>query len=222
MSSFSDFIKAKKQIKQNLNVYKRKRGDIKKRIERDFVDHGIATIPCKVSGIEDIISSYSVEGYESLNSEFIEYIKGIADIIPEKYPIVLSIVGGKFTKKEQEIIKGTIEEDAAYGLGLAEKNNKHLLKMGFGMVVGTVVFGIAVVSLKWLPELPQEILNIVFWVFAWTLVEYVVFEAVEHARQRRRAARLACITVEFSEEYDDSDYSENEAQKIFQDLNDKV
>lgn len=222
MSSFSDYIKAKKQIRQNLNVYKRKRGDIKKRIERDFVDHGIATIPCKVSGIEDIISSYSVEGYESLNSEFIEYIKEIADIIPEKYPIVLSIVGGKFTKKEQEIIKGTIEGEAAYGLGLAEKNNKHLFKMGFGMAIGAVVFGIAVVSLKWLPELPMEFLNIVFWVFAWTLVEYVVFEAVEHRRQRRKAARLACITVDFSEEYDDSDYSENEAQKIFQDLNDKV
>lgn len=222
MSSFSDYIKTKKQIRQNLNVYKRKRGDIKKRIERDFVDHGIATIPCKVNGIEDIISGYSVEGYESLNSEFISYIKDIADIIPEKYPIVLSIVGGKFTKEEQEIIKGTIEGEAAYGLGIAEKNNKHLLKMGFGMVVGTVIFGIAMVSLKWLPELPQEILNVVFWVFSWTLVEYVVFEAVEHARQRRRAARLACITVEFSEKYDDSDYSEHEAQKIFQDLNDKV
>ena len=38
-------------------------------------------------------------------------------------------------------------------------------------------------------------------------------------KQRINAARLACLKVEFSEEYDESDYSESEARDIFDSLN---
>lgn len=219
---FSDFVKTRKQIRENLKAYKRKRSDTKQRLEKEFIDHGIATIPCKVDGIEDIISSYSVEGYESLNPDFVEYIKSNAEIIPEKYPIVISIVGKKFTKKEQEIIESTLEYDAAYELGVAEKDDRHLVKMGIGMLIGMVILGILVVLFDWLPEVPLEFLWIVFWVFAWTLLEYLFIDSVDHRRQRRRAARLACMSVVFSEEYDDSDYSEEEAREIFKELSDKV
>ena len=55
------------QIKQrNLQAYDRKSGNLEKRLEKDYIDHGIATIPCKISGFDDVISPYSVKGYESL------------------------------------------------------------------------------------------------------------------------------------------------------------
>ena len=213
-----DYIKRQRINKANILAYKRKRSDAQKRLEKEFIDHGIATIPCKVSGIEDIISSYSVPGYESLDSGFVEYLNSIIELIPEEYPIVLNIVGNKFTEKEQEIIRGTIEYDVAYDLGEAEKESMNLLKMKVIMVVGTIITGIIIAIFDRWDDISTEIQYIFFWFFAYTLIEYIFLDGKDLKKQRIRAARRACISVVFSEEYDDEDYSDKEAREFIDDL----
>lgn len=215
---FRKDIEKQVQTRKNLQAYERKRSDFEKRLESEFIDHGIATIPCRVSGIEDIISSYSVPGYESLNGEFVEYISNVADIVPEQYPIVLSIVGTKFTEDEKRVISDTIEYDTSYNLGSAEKESRNLLKMLIFMTVGTVLSGLMIRVFNWWPAVPMEILYIFFWFFAYTIVEYIFIDCRDLRKQRIRAARLACIKVVFSEEYDERDYSEEEAKEILDEL----
>ena len=213
-----DFIKRQRLNKANILAYKRKRSDVEKRLEKEFLDHGIATIPCKVSGMEDIISSYSVPGYESLDSGFVEYLNSIIELIPEEYPIVLNIVGTKFTEKEQEIIRGTIEYDVAYDLGEAERESKNLLKMKVIMVVGTIITGIIIAIFDWWDSISTEIQYIFFWFFAYTLIEFIFIEGRDLRKQRLRAARRACISVVFSEEFDEADYSDKEAKEFIDEL----
>ena len=40
--------------RRNLQAYDRKSGNLEKRLEKEFIDHVIATIPCKVSGTDDV------------------------------------------------------------------------------------------------------------------------------------------------------------------------
>lgn len=98
----SDYLKRQRLNRENILAYKRKRSDVEKRLRKEFIDHGIATIPCKVSGMDDILSSYSVPGYESLNSEFVDYLINITELIPEEYPIVLNIVGKNSPKRSRK------------------------------------------------------------------------------------------------------------------------
>lgn len=218
LERFGDYIKKREQIRKNLYAYERKRSDFEKRLDAEFIDHGIATIPCNVSGMDDIISSYSVPGYESLNSDFVDYLGGVADLVPEQYPIVLSIVGTRFTEAEQNIIRRTIEYDTSYNLGSAEKESRHLLKMFIIMAIGTVLTGLMISMFEWGSPVSLEFIYIFFWFFAYTIVEYTFIDGRELKKQRIRAARLACTKVIFSEEFDESDYSEEEAKEILDEL----
>lgn len=213
-----DYIKRQRLNRANILAYKRKRSNVEKRLEKEFLDHGIATIPCKVSGMEDIISSYSVPGYESLDSGFVEYINNIIELIPEEYPIVLNIVGQKFSAKEQEIIKETIEYDVAYDLAEAERESRNLLKMKAAMVVGTIITGITIAIFDWWDNVSTELQYIFFWFFAYTLIEYIFLDGRDLKKQRLKAARRACISVVFSEEYDEEDYSDQEASELINGL----
>ncbi len=207
-----------KQFRKNIRAYNRKKSGLERRLEKEFLDHGIATIPCKVSGVDDVISTYSVVAYESLSSDFVEYVNDIVDSVPEEYPIVLSIVGHKFTKEEQTTIRTTIEDDFAYDLGAVEKENKKHLKIFLGMLAGLVVSSVMLTVFNWWSEIPTELLFVFFWFFAETLADYLFLGGRQLRKERLKAARLACLRVEFSEEYDESDYSEEEAEQIFDEL----
>lgn len=203
-----------KQIRKNYKAYSRKKSHIEARLNEEFIDHGIATIPCKVNGMDDIISSYSVPGYECLDPGFVEYISSTVDCVPDYYPVVLNIVGHKFTDKEQEIIKSTIEDDLAYNLGSVEKENKGHKILFICMAIGLILTSIMISIFKWWSEIPIEMLFVFFWFFGDTVVSYLLIEGWQFRRHRLRAARLACMQVIFSEEYDESDYSDTEAKEI--------
>ena len=67
------------------------------RLQKDVMEDGIAYIPCRVEGIGDIISRFSIKGCESLDGEFMDYLLDFVDCIPDEYPVVLEIHGPKFT-----------------------------------------------------------------------------------------------------------------------------
>lgn len=82
---------------------------------------GVAVIPCRISEYSDVISKYSVKGCETLNPEFVDYIREVADFTPDKYPLVLNIVGDCLTQEEKETVERVILDDFAYDLGIVEK-----------------------------------------------------------------------------------------------------
>lgn len=212
------YLKKRKQFLKLYKAYNHKKSNIETRLRNEFIDHGIATIPCKVNSIEDIISPFSVPGYESLNSSFVEYISGISDAVPDYCPIVLSIVGHKFTEEQQNTIRNTIVDDCAYNLGSVEKENRHHLNVFLWMAAGLVLSCILLAVLKWQESIQLELLFVVFWFCADVFVDYLLIEGWQLKKQRIRAARLACLKVTFSEEYDERDYSEQEAEEIINEL----
>jgi len=53
-------------------VFESRKGHLDYRLNRDYIRNGVATIPCRISDYSDVISTYSVKGYETLNPEFID------------------------------------------------------------------------------------------------------------------------------------------------------
>ena len=80
-------------VKNIVKLFESRKGNLEYRINRDYVRNGIATIPCRISDYSDVISTYSVKGYETLNQEFFEYLRTTAEVTPTACPLVLNIIG---------------------------------------------------------------------------------------------------------------------------------
>ena len=206
---------------KNRRIFLGKDAKLGKRVRQEFVDNGIATVPCKVSGYEDIISSYSVEGYETLNSEFVDYVTDTASFIPYDYPIALEICGCRFSEKEKETIMSTIKEDFMYELGAVQKSNKRNALIFLLMIIGMVISGFMLSLFSNAAEISVEFIYIIFWFFADFVVSYFCLDGYEDRKLRCEAGRLASMSVSFSEEYDDKKYSDEEINTIYEDIQNK-
>lgn len=82
-----------------LNRFKNKKVDIERYVKDYYVENNLAYISVNVNCYEDIISKYSVVGYEDLNQDFVNYLEENAEYIPLEYPIVLEITGTRFSKE---------------------------------------------------------------------------------------------------------------------------
>ncbi|MBQ2108079.1 MAG: hypothetical protein II475_05265, partial [Bacteroidales bacterium] len=127
---------------KQLEEFYKKKSDLQQRLQRDSIRDGIAYLPCKVCGVDDILSKFSMPGIESLDSEFTDALMNTVDCIPQEYPLVLEIHGPKFTEKEKEMITEAVISDADYMLGKTEAQNRHHRKVFWSMVAGTVGSGI--------------------------------------------------------------------------------
>ena len=79
-----------------VKLFESRKSHIDYRINRDYIRNGIATIPCKISGYDDVINTYSVKDFETLNPDFIDYVESTAEVTPPECPLVLNIIGGVF------------------------------------------------------------------------------------------------------------------------------
>ena len=52
---------------KKLEEFYKKKSDLKQRLQKDLIRNGIAHLPCKVSGVDDILSKFSTPGIESLD-----------------------------------------------------------------------------------------------------------------------------------------------------------
>ena len=186
--------------KDKREEYYRKKSHLDSRLQKDVIRNGTAFLSCKVDGLDDILSKFSIKGVESLNSEFIDEILNFADCIPPEYPLVLEIHGPKFTDQEKELITETILSDADYMLGKTEAENRHHRKVFWGMVAGTVGSGILLGVIKrFVDEVPLEFFYVLFWLFADALVRYLFIEFGDYKNEKIRAGRIASMKVEFVE-----------------------
>lgn len=186
---------------KQLEEFYKKKSDLQQRLQKDLIRDGIAYLPCKVSGVDDILSKFSTPGIESLDSEFTDALMNTVDCIPQEYPLVLEIHGPKFTEKEKEMITETIISDADYMLGKTEAQNRHHRKVFWSMVAGTVGSGILLGAIKvFVDEIALEFFYVLFWLFADALVRYLFIEHGDYKNDKIRAGRIASMKVEFVED----------------------
>ena len=89
-------------------LFERRKGHLEYRIKRDYVRNGIATIPCHVSDYNDVINPYSDKGYETLNTDFFDYLTTAAEVTPDECPLVLNIIGNCLSQEEKKTISPMI------------------------------------------------------------------------------------------------------------------
>jgi len=184
-----------------LEEYYNKRSDLKQRLKKNVIRDGVAYLACKVNGLDDILSKFSIKGDESLDGEFRDELLNFVDCVPKEYPLVLEIHGPKFSEDEKEMITNAVLSDADYLLGKTEADNRHHNKVFWSMVAGTVGSGILLGVLKeFVDEVPLEFFYVLFWLFADALVRYLFIEFGDYKNEKIRAGRIASIKVEFVEE----------------------
>ena len=206
-------------IKRNIvRLFEARRGHLDYRVKKDYIRNGIATIPCQISGYNDVINSYSVKGCETLNTEFYDYLKTTAELTPTECPLVLNIIGDCLSQEEKKTIEEIIQDDFAYDLGLVEKEEKrHLMIFSF-MFFGLLISGILLHLTKALADEPREVFFILFWFMGDTLCDYIFLTGHDLRKDRRLAGRLASIKVIFSDSYEDPNYSESDSDRLYSEI----
>ena len=207
-----------KQKLKNRRLFLKRDAKLEKRLKEDYIDNGIATLPCKVTGMDDVISHFSVPGYETLSPELSDYIEASAEFIPAEYPIVLEISGCRFSEEEQETIRRIIHDDYTYELGSVQRENRRQLTVALLMLLGMLVTGFLTFGLEGIADTAIEIIYIFFWFFADLTACYFCLDGFENRKKRLLAGRLADMTVYFSEKYDDSAVTDEDAQSVYEEL----
>ena len=203
---------------KNRRLFLKRDAKLNKRLKEDYIENGIASLPCKVTGIDEVISHFSVPGYETLSPEFSEYIESSAAFIPPEYPIVLELSGCRFSEEEQEIIRSTIRDDYTYELGAVQGENRKQLIVALLMLIGMLVTGFLAFGVRGIGDTAIEIIYIFFWFFADLVACYFCLDGFENRKKRLLAGRLADMTVCFSEKYDDSAVTDEDAQTVYEEL----
>ena len=207
-----------KQKLKNRRLFLKRDAKLAKRLKEDYIDNGIATLPCRVAGRDDMISHFSVPGYETLSPEFSDFIEASAEFIPPEYPIVLEISGCRFSEEDQAIIRRTIQEDFAYELGAVQRENRKQLIIALLMLAGMLVTGFLAFGAQGITDTAIEIIYIFFWFFADLAACYFCLDGFENRKKRLLAGRLADMTVCFSEKYDDSAVTDEDARSVYEEL----
>lgn len=201
-----------------VKLFEARKGQLEYRVKRDYIRNGIATIPCHISGYNDVISTYSVSGYETLNTEFVDYVKSQAEVTPAEYPIVLNITGDCLSPEEKKTIEYIVGDDFSYDLGMVEKEEKRHTKIFVFMFFGLLISGILLSLTQTLAEEPRELFFILFWFMGDTLCDYIFLTGYDLRRERRLAGRLASIKVIFSENYRDPHYTDSDVDRLYSEI----
>lgn len=169
-----------------LKLFEARKAHLDTRIKRDYIRNGVSVMPCRVSGYDDVISSYSVKGLETLNPEFAEYLKSTAAVTPEESPIVLNIIGDCLSQEEKTTIEEIIRDDMAYDLGMVEEIEKRHIKR--------------------------------LWLMLIILIDHIFLSGHDLREERRLAGRLASIKILFSDNYEDSVYTEKDVNQLYSEI----
>ncbi len=187
--------------KNKRNQYLYRKSYIDRRLQQDVMENGIAYIPCKIKSIDDVISKFSVKDCESLDTEFLTFIVDFVEFIPVEYPVVLQIIGPKFSVEEKRIISDTIAAETDYMLGRTEEYLNTKKRRFMFMIAGTVISGILLGIAKQIIEnVPLEFFFVLFWLFADALVRYLFIDKLDFKEEKIHMGRLASMKVEFLEQ----------------------
>lgn len=201
-----------------VKLFSSRKGHLNYRAKRDYVRNGVVTIPCKINDYNEIISSYSVKGYETLEPDFVDYLMGVAEVTPAECPLVINIVGDSLKDDEKKTIERIIVDDFNYDLGLVEKEEKRHTRIFFYMIIALIIFGIAMWLTEPWAEVPRELVFILFWFAGETLCDYIFLTGHDLRRDRKLAGRLASIKVVFSDTYEDYDITDDDVEELYEEI----
>lgn len=193
-------MKNKKERKTQIKQFQKANFDFAKYVKEFYVEDGKAYISVKIDSIDEIISDYSIEGYEWLNSDFAAYVEENTYYIPVHYPIVIDIYGCNFTDQEQKMITEVIRDYFGLKLGdkileLKQNRKKAMMLLLFGVFTFATSFLLS--SINQISML-FEILVIITWFAIWEFISYVWFEREQMKKDKVEAGQLASMEVKFN------------------------
>jgi len=196
------FKRKSSRAKRNLKKFKSAKFNYARFVKDYYIEDGNAYISAKVDSVEDIISKYSLDDYEWINSEFADYLESSAYYIPVEESVIIEICGCKFSDEEKEMIKRVIK--TYFGLKLGDKIidldiNMHkanrLLILGFLSLV-LVLFISRITNSEYVLELPL----IMLWFFIWEYGDLAWIDRRDISMEKREAGQLASAKVVFNDE----------------------
>ena len=195
------FKRKSSRAKRNLKKFKSAKFNYARFVKDYYIENGNAYISAKVKSIDDIISKYSLEDYEWINSEFAEYLTNSAYYIPVEESVIIEICGCKFTEEEREKITRVIK--AYFGLKLGDKiidldinfrKANRLLILGV-LSLGLVFFISKLTNLEYIIELPL----IMLWFFIWEYGDLAWLDRWDIYIEKLEAGQLANAKIIFNE-----------------------
>lgn len=202
-----------------IKVIESRKGHLDDRVRRDYIRNGIATIPCQISSYSDLISPYSVKGhFETLNPDLIDYLKEAAELTPDECPLVLNIIGDCLSQEEKKSIEELIRDDAAYNLGMVEKEEKRHARVFSIMFIGLLIIVIILFLTRFLVDEVRELFFVLLYFMGDTLCDYLFLTGYDLRRDRRQAGRLASMKVVFSDEYEEPHYMDGDADRLYSEI----
>lgn len=201
-----------------VKLFESRSGNLENRLRKDYIQNGVVTIPCRVSDYNDVISNYSVKGFETLNQEFVDFIKRTDEVIPPEYPVVLNIISDTLSAEEKKAIKETIEDHFAYELGVVENHEKRHTRTFILMLIGMVLSGILLWLTRTLEEESRELFFVLFWFLGDTLCDYIFLTGHDLRHDRRLAGRLASVKIIFSDDFEKPNYTDTNREKLYSEI----
>ena len=204
--------------RKTIKLFESRSGNLEQRMKKDYIRSGIVTLPCQISDYNDVISTYSVKGYEELDTDFMDHIKSAAEFVPPEYPLVLNIIEDCLSTEEKKIINTTIQDTFAYELGAVENEGKRHTKRFIIMFVGLIISEILLYITQNLADETRELIFILFYFMGDMLCDYIFLTGYDLRRDRRMAGRLASIKVVFSDKYEEPKYTESDVDRLYSEI----
>lgn len=207
---------------RKLQKYMRKLGKSQIRFEKYvkefYIENDLAYISCNVKGYDDIIDSFSVEGYEWLDERFTRFFESNAEYIPVEYPIVLEICGANFTEKQKRTIEETFRDYYALKMGdaqleIEENNKKGIFLLIIGILAAILVYLSNSVETS---LLIAETALILFWLFIEDALDILIIDGGSLREEKVYAAQLANTKIRFQTVFEDVPDSELDREEIFE------
>lgn len=148
-----------------------------------------------------ILSSYTVNQTEWINSEFTNLLDTVASSIPSKENIHLNLNCGQISESEKNVYKNAIK--SYFNRRLMENTRKlktnlfvFIVMVALSVVMMSVLFVAHFLNFTWLVT---EVLDIVAWVFVWASVETVAFERSKLIYIKHKYTALYDSKITFNE-----------------------
>lgn len=184
---------------KNIEMFRKKEFNLNKFINDYYMDQNSAYMTVKVNDYNDIVSKYSVDNYEWINTEFADHLELMAYYIPVEEPIVIEITGKKFTDEEKKVIEKVIK--TYFGLKLGDKmlslnsnRDKYMILLIYG-VLSFIMF--YVLYMNNVIETILEIVIFGFWFIMWEFANLAFLQRNNLKVEKLEAGQLSSATVVF-------------------------
>lgn len=191
-----------KRVRENLQAFQNARFDYQKFVRRQYLGKGCAYIFAAASRLGDIVSAYSVPGYEWINRDFSNYVEECAFFIPIEDAIVLAISGAQFSEAEQAVIRRVISD--YFGAQLCETKSRlveNARRAALLLIIGAVSAALFILCSTALDvPLLRELVLVFSWFSLWEFLRLLIFDRRDLMRKKLEDGQLCQMRVEFGTE----------------------